>query len=118
MSAERQMFDSQLGSHKTILVDLYKKKTKAVAKRESDRFKYLSGFKARFQSLVSSIMSAVFSNLSSGLGSSAVAVDMANEAQKTVQGYFAQLMTGIPMVTLQGGDVPGWGQNVVIMGGG
>lgn len=97
-------FDQQLSQFKMTLLDLYKKKAKLVAERESLRFQYLTGFKAQLQALFAAMYNQVFA-------------DKNGEGQVLVQSALGAIQHGFPMVTMIGGSLDQWGQPVYNFGG-
>lgn len=89
------MFDSQMSSFKTTLIDLYRKKSKAIADRETMRFRYLTGMKAKFLNIVSDMYSSMFADKNS-----------AGETLITKIVDYIKLNTA--MINLDGTQISGW----------
>lgn len=102
--SEASMFEAQLFAFKTSLVKFYRDKAKAIAERETMRFKYLTGLKAKFQNIVSDMYAEIYKeNNANGELLTRYIID------------FTQ--SHIPMTSLTGDTVAGWGQRPYNLGG-
>lgn len=97
-------FEKQLSDFKAGLVTLYRQKTSISAERESYRFQYLSGIKAKLQTLFGAMASKIFT-------------DQNPLGETLILPIIASIQANIPMVTLNGEKINGWGDNVQDLGG-
>lgn len=99
-----QILEQQLAVYKDILIGLYRTKTKAIAERESLRFQYLTGMKSKLSGVISAIYARVFS-------------DQNTDGEELVRAVIALIQQNIPMVSMNGGQLPEWAQNPHQSGG-
>lgn len=97
-------FTEQLGSFKASLSSLYKQKVKIVAEREAARFQYLTGTKAQLQNILQAIYTQIFLNKNP-------------EGDELARLVLSFVQRGLPMVSLSGGPIEGWANNIGSVGG-
>lgn len=100
---EQDYYFSELKKFKTSILGLYSRRARLVAERETERFKYSTNLKARWNNLVQSILDQAFETGKSGL------VDMIRVTLNHIQ-------KSIPMITVSGLRDEHWGVMKVLQG--
>jgi hypothetical protein len=97
-------YSVELANFRNSLIMLYRVKARDVAKREAVRFQYLSEAKAKISNLISKINSSLFSSQNANL------YELTTKVTGAIQSH-------IPMVSLNGAALDGWGTNPHRFGG-
>ena len=96
--SEIKIFEERLSEFKTLLLKLYRQKTKMIAEREAWRFKYISGLKTKLNNIIAAMLAQSYT-------------DEKFTIHGIIENFTNQLRREIPMASVSGGPVKDYGRN-------